>query len=128
MNPKRTPKNRYNSGCGTERRKAQQPADKDIRKEQDTLKKIEAQMDRRAADIALLVSNMFKFMSMSAAMLPNMELDADIFRLKIDDDGIFFEISHPFRKHRECNAFDGCDEEPDTDYDDDEEGLIYDGD
>lgn len=128
MNPNRTPKNRYNSGCGTERRRTQQSADKDIRKEQDTLKKIEAQMDRRAADIALTVSDMFKFMSMSATMLPNMELDAGIFRLKIDDDGIFFEISHPFRKCRECDACDGCDEEPDNDYDDEEEGLIYDGD
>ena len=136
----RIPKNRYNgSGINTDSRKAQQNAGKADRKEQDTLKKIEAEMDKRAADIALTVSDIFKFMAMSAAMLPNMELDTGLFRLKVDDDGIFFEISHSFRKRKErdvcdvsedcdgCDGCDGCGEEPD-DYDDDEEGLLYDGD
>ena len=135
----RIPKNRYNaSGINTEDRKAQQTAGK----ETDTLKKIEAEMDKRAADIAITVSDMFKFMAMTAAMLPNMELDTGLFRLKVDDDGIFFEISHSFRKRKErdvcedckdCEGCDGCGEEPDNfgdkfDYDDDEEGLLYDGD
>ena len=130
----RIPKNRYNgSGTNTESRKAQQTAGTADRKEPKTLKKIEAQMDKRAADIALIVSDMFKFMAMTAAMLPNMELDTGLFRLMVDDDGIFFEISHSFRKRRErdvCEDCDGCDgygEEPD-DYYDDEEGLLYDGD
>ena len=136
----RIPKNRYNgSGVNTDSRKAQQTAGKPDRKEQDTLKKIEAEMDKRAADIAITVSDMFKFMAMSAAMLPNMELDAGLFRLKVDDDGIFFEISHSFRKRKErdvcdvsedcdgCDGCDGCGEEPD-DYDGEEEGLLYDGD
>lgn len=120
----RIPKNRYN-GSST---------NTDSRKEPETLKKIEAEMDKRAADIAITVSDMFKFMAMSAAMLPNMELDAGLFRLKVDDNGIFFEISHSFRKRKErdvCEDCDGCDEEPDDfgdDYDDDEEGLLYDGD
>ena len=69
-------------------------------------------------------------MTLSAAMLPNMELDTGIVRLKVDDNGVFFEINHPFRKQRKgrkCygkrdlrEAYDG--------YDDEEEGLIYDGD
>lgn len=89
-------------------------------------------MDKRAADIALTISDMFKFMSMSAAMIPNMELDAGIFRLKVDDDGIFFEISYP-ESHKckvrdVCHDCTVCDETEDW-YDlDDEEGLLYDGD
>lgn len=131
----RIPKNRYNgSGINTESRKAQQTAGKAERKPDNTLKKIETAMDKRAADMAITVSDMFKFMAMSAAMLPNMELDAGLFRLKVDDDGIFFEISHPFRKRKEPkerDICDSCDEETDDfgdDYDDDEEGLLYDGD
>ncbi len=136
----RISKNRYNgSGINTDARKAQRTAGKADRKPDDTLKKIEAEMDKRAADIAIIVSDMFKFMAMTAAMLPNMELDTGLFRLKVDDDGIFFEINHSFRKRKErdvCEDCDGCDccgEEPDDfgdkfDYDDDEEGLLYDGD
>lgn len=125
----RVPKNRYNgSGTNTESRKAQQTAGTADRKPE-TLKKIEAEMDKRAADIALTVSDMFKFMAMTAAMLPNMEMDTGLFRLKVDDGGIFFEINHPFRKRKQRDiSNDCCAEEPDGDYDDDEEGLIYDGD
>lgn len=127
----RVPKNRYNgSGTNTESRKAQQTAGTADRKPE-TLKKIEAEMDKRAADIAITVSDMFKFMAMTAAMLPNMELDTGLFRLKVDDGSIFFEINHPFRKRKErdtCEDCDGCTEEPDNDDDEEEEGLIYDGD
>ena len=123
------PKNRYNgSGTNTESRKAQQTAGTADRKPE-TLKKIEAEMDKRAADIAITVSDMFKFMAMTAAMLPNMELDTGLFRLKVDDDGVFFEINHPFRKHKQRDISNDCSaEETGGDYDDDEEGLIYDGD
>ena len=132
----RIPKNRNNgSGPNTEDRKAQQTVGKADSKP-DTLNKIEAEMDKHAADIAITVSDMVKFMAMSATILPNMELDTGLFRLKVDDNGIFFEINHPFRKRKErnvCKECDNCDETPDDfgdkfDYDDDEEGLIYDGD
>lgn len=123
----RIPKNRYN-GINTESHKAQQAAGTADRKP-DTLKKIVAEMDKRAADIAITVSDMFKFMAMTAAMLPNMELDTGLFRLKVDDDGVFFEINHPFRKHKQRDISNDCSaEETGGDYDDDEEGLIYDGD
>ena len=130
MNPNRTPKNRYNGGYNTESRKAQQTAGKAGRKPEDTLTKIEAEMDKSAADIALTISDIFKFMAMSAAILPNMELDTGIMRLKVDDNGIFFEINHPFSKRKQrdiCEDCDGYTDEPDGDYDDDEEGLLYDG-
>jgi len=125
----RIPKNRYNgSGTNTESRKVQQTAGSADRKPE-TLKKIEAEMDKRAADIALTVSDMFKLMAMSVAMLPNMEMDTGLFRLKVDDNGIFFEINHPFHKCKQRGiSNDCCAEEPDCNYDDDEEGLIYDGD
>lgn len=74
----RVPKNRYNgSGINTESRKTHQTAGNADRKAPETLKKIEAEMDKHAADIAVTVSDMFKFMTMTAAMLPNMELDTD---------------------------------------------------
>ncbi|MBP0975413.1 MAG: hypothetical protein J6P20_05050 [Oscillospiraceae bacterium] len=99
-------------------------------KEPDKLKKLEAEMDKGAADIAITIAEMFRFMTMSAVMLPNMELDAGIVRLKIDDNGIFFEVNHPLRKQRKnrkyCTPHDFREE-----YDgnnEDEEGFIYDGD
>ena len=98
----------------------------------DKLNEIEAAMDKRAADIALTVSDMFKFMAMSAAMLPNMELDTGIMRLKIDDGGVFFEINDPYRMRKTIRKDENCGEEPDEAFDDDcddeEEGLLYDGD
>ena len=106
----------------------------DKRNKRDKLNEIEAAMDKRAADIALTISDMFKFMAMSAAMLPNMELDTGIMRVKIDDGGVFFEINDPYRM-RKANR--SSVEEPDDDtdalddldeLDDDEEGLLYDGD
>lgn len=99
-------------------------------KELDRLKKLETEMDKGAADIAITVSEMFRFMTLSAAMLPNMELDIGIVRLKVDDNGVFFEINHLFRKkrkERKCCGKHDLREEYDG-YDDDEEGLIYDGD
>ena len=95
------------------------------REQHEKLNEIEAAMDKRAADIALTVSDMFKFMSISAAMLPNMELEVECMRLKVDDDGVFFEINNPHRSRRENG-----DDLPDDfdDDDEDEEGLLYDGD
>ena len=115
----RVPKNRYNGGAATD-------ADKHTEKT-DVLKMIETAMDKRAASIAQTVTDMFRFMSMASAMLPNMELDVGVFRLKIDDEGVFFEIRYPddFRKKlRRDSGVSG--KMPEND--DDEEGLIYDGD
>ena len=125
----RIPKNRYNgSGINTDDRKAQQSADTADIKGQDALKEIGTMLDKQAAGVAQTVTDMFKFMSLTAAVLPNMELDTGIFHLKVDDDGILFEISHPFRKDKQHNTYEDGTEEPNNDYDDDEEGLIYDGD
>ena len=103
----RTPKNRYNGGAAPDTGKH---TDKP-----DVLKMIETAMDKRAADIAQTVTDMFRFMSMASSMLPNMEMDVGVFRLKIDDDSVFLEDSGVRGKMPENN-------------DDDEEGLIYDGD
>ena len=107
----------------------------DKQNKRDKLHEIEAAMDKRAADIALTISDMFKFMAMSAAILPNMELDTGIMRLKIDDGGVFFEINDPYRMRKTIRKDEKCSEEPDNDFDDDcddcdddEEGLLYDGD
>lgn len=125
----RTPKNRYNgSGINTDDRKAQQSADMADRKGQDALKEIGTMLDKQAAGVAQTITDMFKFMSLTAAVLPNMELDTGIFHLKVDDGGIFFKINHLFRKDKQGDTYEDDFEEPDNDYDDDEEGLLYDGD
>ena len=84
----RTTKNRYNGSAASDSGK---PTDKSAVKP-DTLKLLESAMDKRAGDIAQTATDMFRFMSMASAMLPNMELDVGLFRLKIDDEGVFFEI------------------------------------
>lgn len=101
-------------------------AHQNAEKKLDKLKKLEACSDKRAADIALTVSNMFKFMMLSAAMLPKMELDIGILRLKVDDNGIFCGVRFPeSRSHGRC---DDVGRRNNAYVDDDEEGLLYDGD
>ena len=120
----RTPKNRCNGGVVPDPGKR---TDKSA-VNPDSLKLLESAMDKRAGDIAQTATDMFRFMSMASSMLPNMELDVGVFRLKIDDDGVFFEIRYPddFRKTlRRDSGVSG--KMPEND-DDDEEGLIYDGD
>ena len=69
----KTPKNRYNGGAAPDPGKsAGKP---------DALKLLETAMEKRAGDIAQTATDMFRFMSMASAMLPNMELAvADPFR------------------------------------------------
>ena len=90
----------------------------------DRLKQLSAEMDKDAAGIALTITEMYRFVMMTAAVLPKMELDTGTIRLKIDDSGIFFGIRHPSgTKRRRCTPHDfreSADEE--------EEGLLYDGD
>lgn len=116
----RTPKNRYNGSTAPDAGKTTEKPD--------ALKLLETAMDKRAGDIAQTATDMFRFMSMASAMLPNMELDVGVFRLKIDDEGVFFEIRYPddFRKKLRRDS-DVSKKMPEND-DDDEEGLIYDGD
>lgn len=122
MKTNRVPKNRYNgSGINAESVKAERNPD-------ETLKKIESQMDKRAANIAQTVTDMFRFMSMASSMLPNMEMDVGTFRLKIDDEGVFFESRYPDDFRRKFRKDSGISEKRPNNYDDDEEGLIYDGD
>ena len=120
----RTPKNRCNGSVVPAPGKR---TDKSAVKP-DALKLLESAMDKRAGDIAQTATDMFRFMSMASAMLPNMELDVGVFRLKIDDEGVFFVIRYPdgFRKKLRKESVDS-EKAPDN-YEDDEEGLLYDGD
>lgn len=119
----RTPKNRYNGGATHDSTKrTDKPDDRDV------LKVIESAMDKRAATIAQTVTDMFRFVTMASAMLPNMELDVGIFRLKIDDGGVLFMVRYPEDgrgKHCKSNGFSG---KIPVNNNDDEEGLLYDGD
>lgn len=115
----RIPKNRYNGGAAPNADKQDKP---------DVLKMIETAMDKRAAGIAQTVTDMFRFMSMASAMLPNMEMDVGVFRLKIDDEGVFFEIRYPDDFRKKLRGDSGVSAKTPENDDDDEEGLIYDGD
>ncbi|MBR3628992.1 MAG: hypothetical protein IKN55_00765 [Oscillospiraceae bacterium] len=115
----RTPKNRYNGGAATDSGKtAEKP---------DVLKLIEEAMDKRAGDIAQTATDMFRFMSMASAMLPNMELDVGVFRLKTTDDGVSFEIRYPADFKRTISNDSSIAQKVPAG-DDEEEGLLYDGD
>lgn len=119
----RTPKNRYNGGAAHDSTKRTDKLD-----DRDVLKVIESAMDKRASTIAQTVTDMFRFVIMASAMLPNMELDVGIFRLKIDDGGVLFMVRYPEDgrgKHRKSNGFSG---KIPVNNNDDEEGLLYDGD
>ncbi len=95
----------------------------------ESLNKIEAELDKYATDIALTISDMFKFMSVSSALLPDMEIETDTMYLKVDADGIFFGISTPAQKcHKTCCAELDDFEDDWDDWDDEEEGTLYDGD
>ena len=116
----RTPKNRYNGSAA--------PAPGKSAGKPDALKLLETAMDMRAGDIAQTTTDIFRFMSMASAMLPNMELDVGVFRLKIDDEGVFFEIRYPDDFRKKLRRDSGVSAKMPENDDDDEEGLIYDGD
>ena len=137
----RTPKNRYNGGYNTETPKATTPPKPKkhagVKVECQSVEMLEAmeqQMHKNAEQIAHTVSDMFQLVCLMASMLPNMELDTGIMHLKTDDDGVFIEInSSACREYADIDCFGncvcndccglfGCDDE------DDEEGLLYDGD
>lgn len=117
----RIPKNRYNGGTTIE-------TDKRTAATDDRLKAIGTVLDKHAAGIAQTVTDVFKFMSLTAAMLPNMDLDTGVFRLKIDDDGVFFALTYPGGRKNKERENDGISDQAPDNYDDEEEGLLYDGD
>lgn len=112
MNPKRIPKRCYN-GSGTRNRKVHQTADRF--RTDDTLKMLERKIDAGAAHIGLVITDIFTFLTKSAAMLPDMELHTELIDLTVDDNGISVYIRRS----------DSTDNE---NYDDEEEELLYDGD
>ena len=113
MNPKKIP-NRCCNGSNAKNRKVHQTVDK-LRTD-DTLKELERKIDAGAAHIGLVIADIFIFLTKSAAMLPNMELQTELLNLTVDDRGISVYIKRP------CNIGNGND-----DYDDEEE-FLYDGD
>lgn len=129
MNKNRIPKNRYNNNS---RRYAEAKAEtnriaRNVRSEakpekNHVLDEIGKAVDAHAAEIGVTVSDIFKFLTITAAVLPNMELELEMIHLKVDDSGIFVEITRPCHKHYEDCGVDDFDEW------DEEEGLLYDGD
>lgn len=108
MNQTRTPKYCY---CSTaESRRTQHTTDK----HSNTLKEMEQEINAGAAHIGLVVTDIFTFLTKSAAMLPDMELHTDTIDLTVNDSGIAVHISRPAH----CDA---------DDYEKEEE-FLYDGD
>lgn len=113
MNPNRIPKHCY---CSTaEIRRTQHTADK--HSNDSTLKAMEQKIDAGAAQIGLVIADIFTFLTKSAAMLPEMNLHTELLDLTVDDCGISVQIKYPDNGS-----------ENDADYDDEEEEFLYDGD
>ena len=133
MNKNRIPKNRYN--CNS-RRYAEAKAETDriarnVKSESKpeknhVLDEIGKAVDAHAAEIGVTVSDIFKFLTITAAVLPKMELELEMIHLKVDDSGIFVEITRPC--HKLCEDCGGFSDDDDFDKWDEEEGLLYDGD
>lgn len=124
----RIPKNRYNgSSDNTESRKAQQSAQKrlDSSNAEDVLEALETEISTGAARAGLVVADIFTFLTKKCAMLPNMQLSTDKMRLVTSGSGISIKIYCP--ELRDLTR-DVPDADESDDYDDDEEGLLYDGD
>jgi len=124
----RIPKNRYNgSGIHTEDRKAQQYAQKkhDASNDEDVLEALEMEISAGAARVGLVVADIFTYLTKMCAMLPNMQLSTDKMRLVTSGSGISIKIYCPELRNLTRDVPDADESE---DYDDDEEGLLYDGD
>ena len=124
----RIPKNRYNgSGINTEERKAQQYAQKkhDASNDEDVLEALEMEISAGSARVGLVVADIFTYLTKKCAMLPNMQLSTDKMRLVASGSGISFKIYCPELRNLTRDVPDADESE---DYDDDEEGLLYDGD
>ncbi len=99
-------------------------------------------IDVEAAGVGLVIADLFKTVSLAAAHLPNMELYSNMISVVVDDDSITVSIAglNPEQEanngdsHRKpcrhgcCASDPGCEEDDSDPYDDEEEGLIYDGD
>ena len=112
---------------------------KDEKKPQeDIMDVLEKVIDCEAARIGLTVADIFKTLTRAAATLPDIELDTEFMHLTIDEDGIFVDIPLPseekdaieVKRSGKGNIDLGYDEYAGdiNDYDDEEEGLLYDGD
>lgn len=124
----RIPKNRYDgSGGNTESRKAQQYAQKRhaTSNDEDVLEALEMEISSGAARAGLVVAEIFTFLTKKCAMLPNVQLSTDKMRLVTSGSGISIKIYCPELRGLTRDVPDADESE---DYDDDEEGLLYDGD
>lgn len=101
-------------------------------------------IDLEGMGIGLVIADLFKTVSLAALRLPSMELYSDMICVVVDDDSITVSITglnpesdadHSRKHGKVCCHGRGCDDpgyEEDgrdpQDEDDEEEGLIYDGD
>ena len=82
-------------------------------------------IDKEMAAAGLVISDLFKTVSMAAAHLPNMELRTDTLHVMVDEDSISVTVSglHSGRSSFEDDGFDDGEYEYEED---DEEGMLYD--
>ena len=128
MENNRVPKNRYNgSGANTGSHKAQQYTQKkhDSSNAEDVIEALEMEISAGAARAGIVVADIFTFLTKKCAMLPNIQLSTDKMRLVTSGSGISIKIFCPELRNLTRDVPDAGETE---DYDDDEEGLIYDGD
>lgn len=97
---------------------------KDKFKETDSLKELEKQIEAGVAHTGQAIADIFTYLSKVGAKLPNMELHTNQMCLVVTDAGMSVKIMLPNRIAGD--SFFG-EAKPDED-EDEEEGLLYDGD
>ena len=107
--------------------------------------KLSQAIDFEVIGLGIVIADLFKMVSLAAAHLPNMELYSDMISVVVDEDSITVcvtglkpesDASHCHKHGKAC--FHGCNDDSgyeeddydphEDDVDDEEEGLIYDGD
>ena len=91
-------------------------------------------IDRSAACIGLIISDLFKTVTMAAAHLPNMELHSNLINVIVDDDSILVQIDSLSGETEQDDTASlyagdpGYEEDGWYQESDDEEGRLFDGD
>lgn len=101
---------------------------KDKFKETDSLKELEKQIEAGVAHTGQAIADIFTYLSKVGAKLPNMELYTNQMRLVVADAGMSVKILLPNRMAGDCFFSEAEDDPDENDCDDEEEGLLYDGD
>lgn len=102
---------------------------KDLEYMDNILANLEEDMDKSFMETGRSLAELYRAVCTAALVLPDMELTTDLMKVSNSEDGLTVVFDRRSLKHSN-NHFDdpGYDEYEDDIDDDDEEGMLYDGD